>query len=196
MANQDSLLRLDGDDTSSALSTACIHQPPVGFPSLGACRKASTHLSAVQTPLFDLGHDESLATHVDTLSVGLVNSIAGSVQDCDDVLHLIGFDLAGFFVSRGMLHSASMHGRRGAMGRRPSGTVKGYGTVKPEVVAHTLSPAALMMQALSMWPVPTRLRGNVLAGAREAGRTRSLGRPAADCAVVRTWSQRMLDTSS
>lgn len=70
--------------------------------------------------------------------------------------------------------------------------VEGCGTVKPEVVAHTLSPAALMMEALSMWPVPTRLQGNILAGAREAGRIRRRVWPAADRAVVRTWSQRML----
>lgn len=30
-------------------------------------------------------------------------------------------------------------------------------TSKPEVVAQTLSPAMLTMQALSMWPEPTRL---------------------------------------
>ena len=30
-------------------------------------------------------------------------------------------------------------------------------TVKPGVAAQTLSPAALMMAALSRWPVPTRL---------------------------------------
>jgi hypothetical protein len=66
--------------------------------------------------------------------------------------------------------------------------------VKPEVVAHTLSPAALMMVALSMWPVPTRLRGNMLARAREAGGPRGRVRRAAGRAVVRTWSQRMLET--
>lgn len=31
-------------------------------------------------------------------------------------------------------------------------------TVKPAEVAQTLSPARLMMAALSMWPVPTRLQ--------------------------------------
>jgi hypothetical protein len=30
-------------------------------------------------------------------------------------------------------------------------------TLKPWVVAQTLSPAMLTMQALSMWPEPTRL---------------------------------------
>lgn len=86
----------------------------------------------------------------------------------------------------------------GAIGEEeaPRGAVEGGGTVKPEVVAHTLSPAALMMVALSMWPVPTRLRGNMLARAREAGGPRGRVRQATDRAVVRTWSQRMLDTSS
>lgn len=47
-----------------------------------------------------------------------------------------------------------------------------FRTGKSGVVAQVLSPAALTMQALSMWPEPTRLAGRALlaAGTRHAGR--------------------------
>ena len=39
---------------------------------------------------------------------------------------------------------------------RARGEVRGL-TVKPALAAQVLSPAALMIAALLMWPVPTRL---------------------------------------
>jgi hypothetical protein len=49
--------------------------------------------------------------------------------------------------------------RRAEEGRGPAVKFGLNLTLKPEVVAQTLSPAMLTMQALSMWPEPTRLAG-------------------------------------
>jgi hypothetical protein len=137
-------------------------QRAVDFKS-GVGVKGETYLAAVDVAVLDSCGHIALARDMDALRVGLDHRrailLVCLVQDADDVLELIGADLR-----RGVRQCVSGFkwiGPRGIVdGRRRKGGSDL--TVKPSVAAQVLSPAALTITALSMWPEPTRLR-NALA---------------------------------
>ena len=51
-------------------------------------RSSPTYLSTIETSVFDLGHDVSLSSNVNTVGMGLVDSIASPGHDTDNRLHL------------------------------------------------------------------------------------------------------------
>jgi hypothetical protein len=107
------------------------------------------YLAAVDVPVLDSRGHEPLAGDVETLRVGLDDGRAVGliwlVQDGHDGLQFVRLDLVcgvSDMVARlvGFDHPEWF----------PPTSNSG-------VVAQVLSPAALTMQALSMWPEPTRL---------------------------------------
>lgn len=104
VANEDSLRRLDRENTSAALypKTYMVSLPFYSLNVFGIVarmlgdRRVETYLAAVQTPVLDLEHDISLTADVDTLSERLVGGTSSAGDDAGNVLHLLGFNLQMF----------------------------------------------------------------------------------------------------
>lgn len=120
--------------------------------------------------ILDVEGDISLPVDIDTLGQGLIyrGTLAAALEDGDDRFRLLGFHLmwgeeaehvrascAAIDILRCVRYdSTSYVSAQGRMGGWTDGILL---TAKPEVAAQVLSPAALMMAALSRWPEPTRL---------------------------------------
>jgi len=118
-------------------------------------------MATVDVSVLDVEGDKSLAFDVDSLAECLIHRLALSTlgQDRDDVLHLLGFQLELPVSLRFRIQPWALRVRSPEDGGR-----WGFHTTKPGLAAQTLSPAALMMAALSIWPVATRLFHGVSKG--------------------------------
>lgn len=126
---------------------------------IGRRQELFAHLLAVQTSVVGLEDNELLAGDVETGALDLLD--VGGVLECgDDFGHLCGRNLwrrtrsaQVLSLSYRLLLFPHLFSH---FSHKTEGMVKR--TVKPAEVAQTLLPSLLKMAALSMLPVPIRLR--------------------------------------